>query len=124
MYEYRGRIALVYDGDTLHLIVDLGFGISHGNERLPFRVRLVGPGGKGFDAPEMHAKDPADRARAVACRDRVRALLPVGAEAVFRTYKPDPSDKYGRWLASVVIAPGDDLATLLVAEGLGAWREF
>ena len=86
-YRYKATIIGVVDGDTFDAIVDLGFGVFR-KER--FRVY-------GIDAPER-GKDGWDAAKADLCR-----LLQVdGQQKKIATFK-DKRDKYGRYLADVVV---------------------
>lgn len=100
MFDYSATIAKVIDGDTVDLIVDLGFHVS-----VAIRTRLL-----GIDAPEVST------AEGKVARDRLRAELPFGLTVALHTEK-DPGDKYGRWLAQI-IGPNGDVAQWMVAEGL------
>jgi micrococcal nuclease len=108
MWTYRAIIIRVVDGDTVDVRIDLGFSVLH-----EARLRLL-----GIDAPEMLARDPAERERARAATARLSALLPVGAAVTVTTQK-DRREKYGRYLARIVAGETDVCATLL-AEGLVA----
>lgn len=100
MFEYRAAIAKVIDGDTVDLIVDLGFHVS-----VAIRTRVL-----GVDTPEVSTVE----GRAV--RDLLREKLPIGSGVTIATQK-DPGDKYGRWLARIE-TPFGDLATWLLAGGM------
>jgi micrococcal nuclease len=95
VYEYRAKIASVYDGDTLRADIDLGFGTWIARQN----IRLY-----GIDAPELGTPD------GLAARDWLRNLLPVGTDIVLITYK-DKGDKYGRYLGDIYLPP--DLVTSL-----------
>ena len=72
------------------------------------RIRII-----GLDAPEMHARCPAELDLARASRDRLEALIaPVIA------IKPRGRDRYRRTLAVVLDATGRNVATTLISEGL------
>lgn len=139
---HRALVYRVHDGDTMWPIVDLGFGVAHANAEKG--IRLVGPNGKGFNTPELNAADVPTRQAAVRARDRVMQLV-LGKFVYVESWPPNADDKYGRWLMAVypssnlfvVSAAGlmplsfmlngvavYDLATQLVAEGLGIWQEF
>jgi micrococcal nuclease len=105
MYEYRARVTAVVDADTIDTVVDLGLYVS-----VRARLRVL-----GIDAPERWS--PAGRT-AVAW---ARLELPVGAAVIVATHK-DGTEKYGRWLARVVMADGRDYAAAAVAAGYAlAW---
>ncbi len=104
MYEYSAVITSVYDGDTLTADVDLGFKMC----AKKIKLRLL-----GVNTPEIRTKDPDEKARAIIARDRVRELCLDRAVVIITSKK----GKYGRWLSSVSI-DGQDLAELLISEGL------
>ena len=100
MFDYTATVTKVIDGDSIDLIVDLGFHIS-----VAIRTRLL-----GIDAPETST--PGGKV----ARDRLRAELPVGTAVTIHTEK-DPGDKYGRWLAKID-GPMGDVADWMIAQGL------
>ena len=106
MYEYRAIITKVYDGDTLTADVDLGFKMC----AKKIKLRLL-----GIDTPEVRSKDPDEKVAALRARDRVRELC-LDKEVIIVSHK---KGKYGRWLASVRVDDGVDLADLLIAERHG-----
>ncbi len=53
MYEYNCTVTRVVDGDTIDVILDLGFSILH-----KCRVRLY-----GIDTPESRTRDKDEKAR-------------------------------------------------------------
>lgn len=97
-WEYKATILNAIDGDTLDVVVDLGFRISHEQ-----RVRLY-----GVNTPERGQPGYAEAQNMVKSH--------VGSEVVIRTIKPH--DKYGRWLAEVLI-DGRSLSDALIASGHG-----
>lgn len=107
MYEYRATCRAVVDGDTLDARIDLGF-----HAALDMRLRLA-----GLDTDELRSPDPAKRAMAQRAKERVAILLPPGAPFTVRTLK-DATEKYGRYLAVVILPDGTDMNALLVREGL------
>jgi len=116
MFEYRAQCLNVVDGDTVDLLVDLGF---HDYRKERFRVL-------GVDTPELRAKEAAVRERAQAARAQViEWLKPAVANLAvwplrIRTER-DP-DSFGRYLAAVWFV-GDtgterELGAALVTAGL------
>jgi micrococcal nuclease len=87
MFQYAAKVEAVVDGDTIDVAIDLGFKIQY---RL--RVRL-----NGIDCPEIHSE------LGKTVKAYVESAL-VGKDVVLNTYKPD---KYGRWLADVILAGAD-----------------
>ena len=95
--EFRARCLNVVDGDTVDLLIDIGFHITFTG-----RFRIL-----GINTAELHAKDPAERVLAVAAKDQVTAWLkPSQATSVdwplqVRTKKD--TDSFGRWLAEITL---------------------
>ena len=89
MYTYAAKLIEVIDGDTVDLLIDLGFGI-HVQER----CRLY-----GIDAPEM----PTESGKAA--KAYLESLLGAATGGLFvatrkMARKPkEKTDKYGRYLA-------------------------
>ena len=95
MYTYAAKLIEVIDGDTVDLLIDLGFGV-HAKER----CRLY-----GIDAPEM----PTEAGRAA--KAYLESLLGASSELFVATRKmtrkpKEKTDKYGRYLA-VLYLHGD-----------------
>ena len=87
MYEYRAYVRKVYDGDTITVDIDLGFGVVLKNQKL----RLT-----GINTPEVRGKQ---RQEGLKVRDLVRSRI-ANKWVVIKTEK-DKRGKYGRWLATV-----------------------
>ena len=89
MFTYQAKLIDVIDGDTVDLLIDLGFGV-HVKER----CRLY-----GIDAPEM----PTEAGRNA--KSRLESLIGAATGELFvatrkMTRKPkEKTDKYGRYLA-------------------------
>ena len=103
MYEYRATVVKVYDGDTLTVDIDLGFGVFLKKQK----VRL-----RGIDTPEIRG---AERKMGLIARDRVRELV-LNRAVLIQTHK-DKKGKYGRWVADVYINT-TSLSEILLNEGL------
>ncbi len=97
MYEYRARLSpsrprrpAIYDGDTLRITADLGFGIWA--DLGPCRML-------GINAPEVRG---ATREAGLVSRDWLRTKM-AGAETfTIRTFQ-DKRGKYGRWLVVITL---------------------
>ena len=89
MFTYAAKLIEVIDGDTVDLLIDLGFGV-HVQER----CRIY-----GIDAPEM----PTESGKAA--KAYLETLLGADTRELFvatrkMTRKPkERTDKYGRYLA-------------------------
>lgn len=88
-----------YDGDTCTFLRD--------GQKV--KVRLM-----GIDAPEIHARCPAELELAIKARDRLVALIRAGGTVALDIHG---KDKYRRTLARVLI-DGEDVGPLLIREGL------
>uniref|UniRef100_A0AAU3I7W5 TNase-like domain-containing protein n=1 Tax=Streptomyces sp. NBC_01393 TaxID=2903851 RepID=A0AAU3I7W5_9ACTN len=105
MYEYNAIVTDVHDGDTVTVDLDLGVDTW----KHAFHVRLLGGNARELKDPggaEAHAN--------------LSALLPLGSRVVVLSHKTGHDiepDKYGgRYLASITLPDGRDLATLLVEQ--------
>lgn len=87
-YIYRAQVVSVYDGDTITVNIDLGFGVWLYKQK----IRLY-----GINTPEVRGEE---REEGLVSRDALRAMLPTGKDIVLET-KRDKKGKYGRWLAEV-----------------------
>lgn len=99
-YCYSATVLKVVDGDTVDFSANLGFRV-----RVDIRTRLY-----GMDAPEMNT--PAGKASKLF----LQSLMPVSLPVVLQTYK-DPTDKYGRWLATVVTTEGNVINEIIIGAG-------
>lgn len=89
MYEYRVKQVLkVVDGDTIDVVIDLGFDISFTS-----RVRLA-----GIDTPESRTTDAREKILGVEVKEYLKKALEGATDIVIRTEKVDSSEKYGRIL--------------------------
>lgn len=84
-YMYAAKLDRVVDGDTVWLVVDLGFGVQ---VRLDFRLQ-------GINAPELRG---AARQAGEASKAALQGLLTAGVDLEVTSFK---SEKYGRWLAQL-----------------------
>lgn len=117
-FVYRATVERVVDGDTLDLVVDVGFRVLRRD-----RFRLVLGDGTPYDAPESRGPKVTSAGRAAA--EWLKTELPAGAAVVVRTFRG--ADKYGRWLAAIWLdGDGADIASRMLAAGWGqtveAWR--
>jgi micrococcal nuclease len=112
MYEYRVKEVLkVVDGDTIDVIIDLGFDVSFTS-----RVRLA-----GIDTPESRTTDAREKILGLEVKDYLKKALDGATDIVIRTEKADSSEKYGRILGWLFInRQTDSLNTQLVNKGY-AW---
>lgn len=107
MYEYKALLTKVSDGDTVDLLVSLGFHVS-----INIRVRLA-----RINTPELNSTDPAERELAKQAKLRVQGLL-INPACTITSQKPYPTDKYGRWIAEIVNTDGLNISDVLLQENL------
>jgi len=93
VYEYRGKVTRVVDGDTVDCILDLGFNIHHS-----CRVRLL-----GIDTPESRTRDHEEKARGLLSKQALKDLL-TDKDFVIKTHKKKAKGKFGRVLGELWIA--------------------
>ena len=112
MYEYYVRkVENVVDGDTIDVLIDLGFDILFQS-----RVRLA-----GIDTPESRTKDLSEKALGLESKEYLKKHLKDAKSVVIKTEKMDSSEKYGRILGWVYIN-GDtvSLNDMMINDGY-AW---
>jgi micrococcal nuclease len=91
MYQYKiKKINRVIDGDTVDVVIDVGFYIS-----LTQRVRL-----KDIDAAETRTKDLVEKAEGLMAKEWLERELAKEGEWIIETTK---EDKYGRILGTLYL---------------------
>tara|TARA_R100000544_G_scaffold19372_1_gene9316 strand:+ start:85 stop:519 length:435 start_codon:yes stop_codon:yes gene_type:complete len=93
MYEYGCQVTRVVDGDTIDVILDLGFSILH-----KCRVRLF-----GIDTPESRTRNKDEKVRGKLAARFLQNAIDNGAHVTLQTQLKDSKGKYGRVLASVIV---------------------
>ena len=112
MYEYYVRkVENVVDGDTIDVLIDLGFDILFQS-----RVRLA-----GIDTPESRTKYLKEKALGLESKEYLKKHLKDAKSVIIKTEKMDSSEKYGRILGWVYIN-GDtvSLNDMMINDGY-AW---
>jgi len=112
MYEYFVReVKNVVDGDTIDVIIDLGFDIMFAS-----RVRLA-----GIDTPESRTTDKAEKVLGVEAKEYLKKQLKDAKSVVIRTEKMNSSEKYGRILGWVYVnGESESLNNKMINDGY-AW---
>ena len=93
MYEYGCTVEREVDGDTIDVVLDLGFDI-----RFKSRVRLY-----GIDTPESRTRDKDEKVRGKMAAAFLKEAVDNGAKVVIETKLKDSRGKYGRVLGNVVV---------------------
>ena len=103
MFNYKAQVKSVYDGDTITVDIDLGFGVFLRDQK----IRLL-----GIDTPEVRGKE---RQQGLISRDRLRERID-GKKITIRTKKAKKG-KYGRWLGEIWYEE-ESINDWLLTEGL------
>jgi len=94
MYEYFVKnVTSVVDGDTIDVVVDLGFDIMFAS-----RVRLA-----GIDTPESRTTDKAEKILGLESKEYLKKQLKDAKSVVIKTEKMNSSEKYGRILGWIYV---------------------
>ena len=102
MYTYNIKLDKVIDGDTIDAIIDLGFNVS-----IKKRVRF-----SGVNTPECRTKDLEEKARGLAAKNRLKAIL-EGANTI--KLNSHGVGKYGRCLGELHVDMVDGKECLTLA---------
>jgi len=102
MYTYKAKLNRVVDGDTIDVDINLGFDIN-----IKKRVRF-----SGINAPESRTRDLEEKARGLAAKDRVKAILNENETFVLNSKE---IGKFGRVLGEIFIdtVDGQDKLTMV-----------
>ncbi len=103
MFTYAATVTDVYDGDTITVDIDLGFGMKFTGQK----IRLY-----GINTPEVRGPE---RPEGLVARDWLRERI-LGKQIVLTTVK-DRKGKYGRYLGRVFLS-GDNINSELIDRGL------
>jgi micrococcal nuclease len=94
MYEYYVRkVENVVDGDTIDVLIDLGFDILFQS-----RVRLA-----GIDTPESRTKDLKEKALGLESKEYLKKQLKDAKSVVIKTEKMNSTEKFGRILGWIYV---------------------
>lgn len=107
-YVYRAEVVRVVDGDTVRLLVDVGF---HGRHESNFRLL-------GIDAPEVRGAEKVEgKISTEAMKEKLGILTrPVDPVKVLVVTHKDPG-KFGRWLGTIYLEDGTNLNEWMIENG-------
>ena len=92
MYEYAIKeVVKVVDGDTIDIIIDLGFSLSKKE-----RVRLA-----GIDTPESRTRDLDEKKLGIEAKEFLERRLSDGVSSGLKV-KTEKDGKYGRMLGWII----------------------
>ena len=93
-FSYRiNKVTKVVDGDTIDVIMDMGFDIMYKS-----RVRLF-----GIDTPESRTRNLDEKKRGLLAKKYLQEALKAGNKLSIKTYKDYETGKFGRILGDVFI---------------------
>ena len=93
-FSYRiNKVTKVVDGDTIDVIMDMGFDIMYKS-----RVRLF-----GIDTPESRTRNKDEKVRGLLAKKYLQEALKAGSKLSIKTYKDNETGKFGRILGDVFI---------------------
>jgi len=91
-FSYRvNKVTKVVDGDTIDVIIDLGFDIMYKS-----RVRLF-----GIDTPESRTRDLVEKKYGLMSKDFLKDKLKNAEKIVIKTHKGEETGKFGRILGEI-----------------------
>tara|TARA_R100000541_G_scaffold28126_1_gene37454 strand:- start:623 stop:1045 length:423 start_codon:yes stop_codon:yes gene_type:complete len=93
MYEYSCKVDRVVDGDTIDVVLDLGFDILY-----RCRVRLY-----GIDTPESRTRDKDEKVRGKLASAFLKDSVKKGKKVIIETKLKDSKGKFGRVLGNVIV---------------------
>tara|TARA_R110002126_G_scaffold169675_1_gene318672 strand:+ start:131 stop:553 length:423 start_codon:yes stop_codon:yes gene_type:complete len=105
MYEYNCKVKRVVDGDTVDVVIDLGFDIHFAT-----RVRLY-----GMDTPESRTRNKDEKVRGYMSKDFLEEWMEKD-DVIIRTRR-DKKGKFGRVLGEMFVR-GENINKLMVQECL------
>jgi micrococcal nuclease len=113
MFEYYiKQVTKVVDGDTIDVVIDLGFDIS-----FTTRVRLA-----GIDTPESRTRDLAEKALGLESKKYLADRLKDAKNIVIKTEKINSTEKFGRVLGWLYVnGEGNSLNLEMIEKGY-AWK--
>lgn len=108
LYHYKAFVLDVYDGDTIRVEIDMGFGLKwRGSDNKGVPIRLY-----GLDTPELRGEERED---GIKVRDKVRELI-LNKPIILKTIK-DKTGKYGRYLGIIITEENLNINEWLLTEG-------
>jgi micrococcal nuclease len=112
MYEYYVKeVTKIVDGDTIDVIMDLGFDIHFKS-----RVRLA-----GIDTPESRTRDLNEKRLGLEAKHYLETKIKEAETVTIRTEKSNSAGKYGRVLGWIHLDHNDKSVNMEMVEKGYAW---
>jgi micrococcal nuclease len=113
MYEYYVKeVTNIVDGDTIDVIMDLGFDIHFKS-----RVRLA-----GIDTPESRTRDLDEKKLGLEAKHYLETKINEAESVVIRTEKSNSSGKFGRVLGWIHLDHNEKSVNQEMVEKGYAWE--
>lgn len=116
MYNYKATVERIVDGDTIDVVIDLGFKITTHQ-----RIRL-----KDINTPETYnvKKDSEEYKKGLAAKEFVvKRIEANGNEVTLDTDKD--TGKFGRYIATIILADSEtSLNDELVEKGFAKYVKY
>ena len=114
MYEYKCKITRVVDGDTVDVVLDLGFSINYND-----RVRLM-----GIDTPESRTRNTVEKSLGLASKARLKELCTMNKGNIILQTSKEGKGKFGRILGSLYVPALSDVSFNQILINEGHAREY
>lgn len=106
-FSYRiHKVLKVVDGDTIDVILDMGFDILYKQ-----RVRLF-----GIDTPESRTRDKVEKKYGLLAKKFLKDCLASAGNKVIKTHKGEEKGKFGRILGEIYVN-GVNINILMCSKG-------
>jgi micrococcal nuclease len=107
LYHYKANLERVVDGDTIDVVLQLGFDIN-----MKARIRFA-----GINAPESRTRDPIEKEAGLAAKRYVENWCSDGDNQVIVETQLDEKGKFGRILGRILNLDGECLNDEMLALG-------
>jgi len=107
LFHYKATVDRVIDGDTIDVVLDLGFDISYRG-----RIRF-----EGINAPESRTRDAVEKQAGLAAKRYVEDWINGLEKKVIIQTSLDDRGKYGRILGRILNDEGECLNDEMVSLG-------
>ena len=107
LFHYKATVERVVDGDTIDVVLDLGFDISYRG-----RIRF-----QGINAPESRTRDAVEKQAGLAAKRYVEDWINGHEQRVIIQTSLDDRGKFGRILGRILNDEGECLNDEMVSLG-------
>jgi len=107
LFHYKATVDRVIDGDTIDVVLDLGFDISYRG-----RIRF-----QGINAPESRTRDAVEKQAGLAAKRYVEDWINGHEQRVIIQTSLDDRGKFGRILGRILNDEGECLNDEMVSLG-------